>query len=86
MLIKLKNKYPVAWDILIAVLIFGFAFFLGQLYSIDRFEDSCNQFVVDNYYTQDMQRCLLYYGKSFTIPFGDFVNNSIISNSTLFLF
>lgn len=67
------DKYPrvkkvIEW--ISPTLFILFAFLLGTLWNIDKVSDECNEFIIDNYFTQDMQRCLLDQQRVFMLPNG----------------
>lgn len=53
-------------------LIFGII--VGYALNVDSIQDNCNQFIIDNYFTLDIQRCLLDMNQDFILPNGSVIN------------
>jgi len=69
--INYTNKHYKIFDFIHFILIIIFGFLLGITYNVDKTQDACNQFVIDNYFTYDMQRCLLSQGQIFKVPYSN---------------
>ena len=68
---RLSEDKRYKWIIaLIETLLYiGLGVAVGHTLHVDSVQDACNQHVVDNYYTPEIQRCLLNQGRNFTVPF-----------------
>jgi hypothetical protein len=70
---KLRAALAVAFHLLL--FIGGYLSAMGR--DVDRISDECNQFVIDNYFTPEMQSCLMGQGKQFQLPYQ---NNFTLQN------
>ena len=54
-----KNKPALQWILkfLDTLLIIGFGFVAGYGLNVDNIQDDCNQHIIDNYFTEEIQYC-----------------------------
>lgn len=68
----INNKYGKIIALVEIALYIGFGFLAGYVWDKRNIERECDQFVIDNYYTEEMQLCLdETLSGSFGVPFGE---------------
>ena len=67
-----KSKYSWVFSIIEYLLVFAFGVLVCWQLRIENIQNECDQFVVDNYFTYEMQICYIEQtGNSMGVPFGN---------------
>lgn len=67
-----KSKYAWVFSLIEYLLVFAFGVLVCWQLRIEHIQDECDQFIVDNYFTPEMQYCYLEQtGYNMDVPFGD---------------